>query len=228
MPERIKGRLKVLYPKANLSKKRLGEISARLATRLKDESTDEEVDTVIEDANAIYPFEEIAKDDDRRATFEHKVNELEKKVNQTEDPKPDYGKDKADEADKSNPEDKGGNETNSLLKNLLKTQGDLMKEIAELKSSKVKENKTQLARKAFDEVESFKALDQDIKDHYFSQIDVDSETPLDEQIASIETMHNRIVQKTSDSQSYAGAPPIGSDGKQKPSDEEVEELVDNL
>lgn len=67
MKETIIGRLRVLFPKANLTKQRLDEIvSDKLIGRFSDESTNEEIDAILE----LLPINEIAKQDDKVRTLE--------------------------------------------------------------------------------------------------------------------------------------------------------------
>lgn len=68
--EKIKARLKALYPKANLSKARLDAFADKLAAKPADDATDEQVDEVINDYNEIINFEEVAKQDDKVRTLE--------------------------------------------------------------------------------------------------------------------------------------------------------------
>lgn len=72
MKETIIGRLKVLFPKANLTKQRLDEvISDKLISRFTEESTNEDIDAILE----LLPINEIAKQDDRARTLEARRNE---------------------------------------------------------------------------------------------------------------------------------------------------------
>ena len=68
--DKIKERLRALFPKANLSKQRLDAIAAKLASKPEDEATDDQVDEIISDYNEVIDFEQIAKDDDRIRTLE--------------------------------------------------------------------------------------------------------------------------------------------------------------
>lgn len=72
MNEQVKGRLSVLFPKANLSKTRMEQYTNKIATKLTEESTEEEIDDIIKDYNEIVNFEQVAKDDDRIRTLESK------------------------------------------------------------------------------------------------------------------------------------------------------------
>lgn len=69
---KIKARLRVKFPKANLSTKRLDEISAKLAKKPEDGADDDAIDAVLEDYNdnGAMTFEEIAKTDDKVRTLE--------------------------------------------------------------------------------------------------------------------------------------------------------------
>lgn len=68
--DKIKERLKALFPKANLSKQRLDAIAAKLAPKPEDDATDDQVDEIINDYNDVIDFEQIARDDDRIRTLE--------------------------------------------------------------------------------------------------------------------------------------------------------------
>lgn len=68
--DKIKERLKALFPKANLSKQRLDAIAAKLAPKPEDDATDDQVDEIINDYNDVMDFEQIARDDDRIRTLE--------------------------------------------------------------------------------------------------------------------------------------------------------------
>ena len=72
MKEKIKGRLRELFPKANLSKQRLDTIVAGLSKKVTEETTPEELDGVINDYNEVFNFEEIARQDDRIRTLSSK------------------------------------------------------------------------------------------------------------------------------------------------------------
>jgi hypothetical protein len=70
---RISGRLRALFPKANLSTQRLNEISVRLSKMPADDADDDTVDAVINQANEFTPFSEIAKSDDKIRDLESKI-----------------------------------------------------------------------------------------------------------------------------------------------------------
>lgn len=87
---KVKARLRALFPKANLSTKRLDEISDKLGKKIEDNATDAQIDEAVTEQNELYSFEEIAKNDDRARTERKK-----------EEPKP-----KEDEQEPTDPNDK--------------------------------------------------------------------------------------------------------------------------
>ena len=87
---KVKARLRALFPKANLSTKRLDEISDKLGKKIEDNATDAQIDEAVTEQNELYSFEEIAKNDDRARTERKK-----------EEPKP-----KEEEQEPTDPKDK--------------------------------------------------------------------------------------------------------------------------
>lgn len=87
---KIKARLRALFPKANLSTKRLDEISAKLAKKPEDGATDAQIDEVLNDYNdnGAMTFEEIAKADDKIRTLEAKKPEPKTDEPKTDEPDP--------------------------------------------------------------------------------------------------------------------------------------------
>lgn len=73
--KRIKERLKALFPKVNLSTKRLDAIAAKLSQKPEDEADDDAVDAVINDynENGAVSFEDLARYDDKVRTLEIKA-----------------------------------------------------------------------------------------------------------------------------------------------------------
>lgn len=65
--EKIKERLKAKFPGANLSKTRLDEITARLNASV---TAEDQIDGILDQANGIFPFEQIAREDDRARSLE--------------------------------------------------------------------------------------------------------------------------------------------------------------
>lgn len=82
---KVKARLRALFPKANLSSKRLDEISDKLGKKIEDNATDAQIDEAVTEQNELYSFEEIAKNDDRART-ERRKTEPEPKLKEEEEP----------------------------------------------------------------------------------------------------------------------------------------------
>lgn len=214
---RIKGRLKELFPKANLSNKRLDEISARLAKKPADNAEDSEIDTVLNDMNELYPFEELAKDEHRLVTAENKAKNM----------KPDNGGEPTPPQDP--PADPPKTEDMpAWAKAVLESNASLKKDLEEIKTGKIIESKKQTARQLFDQNETLKSLKETVKDKWFNRIDVNSETPVEDQIADLETEYTELVQVSADQRRSAGAPPTGGNGNGKPTDAELDAVVSGL
>lgn len=75
--DRIKARLRALFPKANLSKTRLDAIAAKLSPKPEDDADDTAIDALLTDYNndSAMTFEELAKYDDKIRTLEAKGNQ---------------------------------------------------------------------------------------------------------------------------------------------------------
>lgn len=210
--KRIKERLKAKYPKANLSNKRLDELSARLAKKPEDDADDAAIDSVLEQANDFMSFEDIAKEDDR-------IRTLEAKANAKDDGKPnDDGK-----QDPPTPP----SDVPAWAQSLIDANKSLKDDLNELKTGKITETKKESARKLFEDNATLKSLKQNIKDNWFNRIDVNSETPIDEQIANLETEYNDMAQHIADSKGYASAPPSGKSNTE-PTKEELDNIVEQL
>ena len=66
----IAGRLKALFPKANLSTKRIDVITAKLESKVSDNADETAIDEILNQANDFMDFEAVAKEDDRIRTLE--------------------------------------------------------------------------------------------------------------------------------------------------------------
>lgn len=82
--QEVQGRLRELFPKANLSKTRIEQYATKLTAKLNEESTQEDLDNLIKDLNDVVNFEEVAKQDDQLRTF---LN-AKPKTKEEEEPKP--------------------------------------------------------------------------------------------------------------------------------------------
>lgn len=207
--QKVKDRLKVLFPKANLSAKRLDDLSARLAKRPADDADETAIDEVINTANDLFPFEEIAKEDDRVRTLEQKAKPTPPEIPPTPPVLP------------------TDDDTPSWAKAILEANTKLAEEIEALKTGKITETKTQQAKKLFEDSQVFKSIkDENAKDFFFRQVDPNSETSFEDQIKALETTYSSLVQNRADAVDYSGLPPNGS-GNDKPSEEEIDTIIAN-
>ena len=87
--QEIKGRLRELFPKANLSTIRISQYAEKLKAKLSEESTKEDVDNLIKDLNDLVDFEQVAKDDDRLRTYQKPQTKVEEAPKPSEEPKND-------------------------------------------------------------------------------------------------------------------------------------------
>lgn len=202
--DKIKERLRALFPKANLSKQRLDAIAAKLATKPEDEATDDQVDEVISDYNEVIDFEQIARDDDRIRTLEA-----------ARKPKPTKPAEQRDE-DSDDPDD--GNETNKLLKSLLE-------KVEKLESEKAQETVSQKFIKL--------AKEKNIPEAMYKRAIPSKEDDIDVVLAEIEADWKDFAEKNK-LQNYGkdqpgGGRPNGNPGKIKPKTlEDVKDLAKTI
>lgn len=203
--EKVVIRLKAFADKANLSNTRIDEISARLCSLPADDADDAAIDSVITNANAIYPFKEIAAQDDRVIGLQ---NQLKKPEEKTAEVLAAEAKAKADaealEAAKTKPE------IPDYIKALMTTMEGLKADIVEVKTGKVLETKRLSAAEAFEKSEVLKALKPEIKQNWVNRLNVDSETTIEDQITGLETEYKTIAQAFADSSSFSGPAPMGN------------------
>lgn len=214
-PEIIKARLKVLFPKANLSQKRLDVYTAKLAPKPADDADEATIDAIINDYNDVIDFVAVAQEDDRTRTLEadkKKAEELAVKKGGKDDEKEDV---------------KIDDDAPAWAKALLKSNEKLTSDLESIKSGNVLETKKQTASQLFEKSEVLKGLKPELKDRWVNRIDVNSETPFEDQIKELESEYSELVQVNADSTVYGG-PAGGGSSNQKPDDSIVNEIVDNL
>ena len=216
-PEIIKARLKVLFPKANLSTKRLDVYAAKLAPKPADDADDEAIDAIINDYNEVIDFVAVAAEDDRTRTLE-------------------ADKKKAEEAAKNKGGKKEGeeeeeDETEGMTpfeKQMLKKFGDLKSDIDSIKSGNVLETKKQTAVQSFEKSEILKGLKPELKERWVNRIDVNSETPFEDQIKELESEYSELVQVSADNNQYGGPAGGGHGGVGKMSPEAAKSIVEGV
>jgi len=210
-PEQIKARLKVKYPKANLSTKRIDAIAAKLCLKPADDADDDAIDLVLETANDFISFEDIAREDDRVRTLES---------NQKAKPDPTPSPAPNPDPDPNNPNPNPTEEAPAWAK---KIQQDL----DAIKTGNITQTKKQTALQSFEKSEILKGLKPELKDRWVNRIDVNSETPIEDQIKELESEYSELVQVNADSEVYGGPAGQGTNIS-KPDEAVVNEIVDNL
>ena len=214
-PEKIKERLRALFPKANLSQKRLDAYAAKLAPKPADEATDADVDAIINDYNEIIDFVVVAQEDDRVRTLEAA------KAKADADKVKGAGKEEEEEevveVDKDAP---------AWAKALLKQNEKLTSDLEALKTGKVIETKKQTASELFAKSEVLKRIPEGIRQNWVNRIDVNSETPFEEQIQALETEYSTLVQVNADNNQYSG--PAGNGSADIKADDAVVDAVVNI
>ena len=216
-PEIIKARLRALFPKANLSQKRIDALAAKLAPMLADDADDAAVDVVLNQANDFNSFEEIAREDDRVRTLEARVTPTPTPATPpTTEPvvTPADAPDWAKSIIESN-------------KKLVEDNSKLLEKVKAIESGKVIENKKQTAQNLFDKSDVLKSLKPEIKQNWLGRIDVNSEVSFEDQILALETEFTEITQTVANSTQHSGPTPQG-DPNTKPDDKLIESIVDSL
>jgi len=218
--EKIKARLKALFPKANLSTKRLDAYAAKLAPKPADDADDTAIDAIINDYNEVIDFEAVAKEDDKTRTLEADKKKAEEAAAKAK------GK-KNDDDDDDDDDDPTDTKTDKLLKGLAKTIGTLKSDLDNIKSGTVKQTKLQEAQALLEKSEVFKGLDDETKKFMLKNVELDSETPFEEQITGLETVFSKMVQGKADEGVYGGAAGAGNPSSTV-NDKEIESIVDQM
>lgn len=220
---KVIARLKALFPKANLSQKRLDALADKLAKKPADDADDVAIDAVINDFNEILSIEDIAREDDRTRTLESEKKKAEEEA----------ARKKAEQGDGADPKDKTDEkadldkDTPAWAKALIAQNKKLETDLEAIKLGKVTETKQQTAQSLIDKSEVLKNLKPEIKNSWVKRIDLNSETPFEEQVTALEAEYTDLVQVSVNATSHAGA----AGGGQAPStvnEKEIEKLVNEM
>lgn len=219
-PEKIKARLKALYPKANLSTKRLDVYAAKLAPKPADDADDAAIDAIITDYNEVIDFEAVAKEDDKTRTLEAVKAKADA----------DAAKAKGGDGKKGDDDEevKVDDDAPAWAKAMIKQNEKLASEIESIKTGNLKQSKLDQAKSLLEKSEVFKQLDEDAKSFMLKNVDLESETPFEEQITGLEGVFGKLVQSSADGGDYAGAPPVGGGKTEKFSEAEADAIVSEL
>ncbi len=224
--ERLLGRLKAyLTSKAiNLSNARIDESSLRLCSLPADDADDAAIDVVIANADVIFPFKEIATGDDRLRTLEAQTKKPETK---TPEQLAAEEKAKAD-AEALAAAQKADTPTWALA--LIEANKKLEDKLTVIETGKLTDVKKSAAQQAFEKSEVFKALKTpEDKEFWLNQINVDSETPTEDQLKGLETRYTGMQQSIAESLGYSGGiPAAGSTATPKADPTTVTAILDNM
>lgn len=202
---KIAGRLKALFPKANLSTKRIDVITAKLESKVSDDADDTAIDEVVNQANDFMDFEAIAKEDDRIRTLE--ANQ--KKGDEGGDPSKD---DKTPEQPKD--------DTPEWAKALLN-------KVEALEKGKVTESKANTVADLFSKSEILKGLPENQKQSWLKRVNLEAED-LSAEVSALETEYTELKQSIVDSSEYAGSPFMKTEGKDAVSDADLDTVMNQL
>lgn len=203
--QKIAGRLKALFPKANLSTKRVDVITAKLESKVSDNADDTAIDEVVNQANDFMDFEAIAKEDDRIRTLE--ANQ--KKGDEGGDPPKD---DKTPEQPKD--------DTPEWAKALLN-------KVEALEKGKVTESKANTVADLFSKSEILKGLPENQKQSWLKRVNLEAED-LSAEVSALETEYTELKQSIVDSSEYAGSPFMKTEGKDAVSDADLDTVMNQL
>lgn len=219
-PEKIKARLKALFPKANLSTKRLDVYAAKLAPKPADDADDAAIDVIINDYNEVIDFEAVAKEDDKTRTLEAAKAKLE-----ADKAKGGKGKSSDEEEEEVIEVD---NDAPVWAKALFKQNEKLSSEIESIKTGNVTQTKRATASELFGKSEILKGLKPELKERWLNRIDVNSETPFDEQIKELESEYSELVQVTADQNQYGGPAGGGNQADLKADQAVVDKMLEGI
>jgi flagellar biosynthesis chaperone FliJ len=103
----------------------------------------------------------------------------------------------------------------------------LLEKVTALETGKIIDAKKQTAQQLFENSEVLKSIKPEIKESWLKRVDVNSETPIEEQITLLETEYSEITQTVADSRLSSGPPAMGNTNN-KPDDKLIDTIVDSL
>lgn len=202
---KIAGRLKALFPKANLSTKRIDVITAKLESKVSDDADDVAIDEIVNKANDFMDFEAIAKEDDRVRTLEANQKKGDEGGDPPkDDPKPEPPKDDTPEWAKA-----------------------LLSKVDALEKGKITESKANTVADLFSKSEILKGLPENQKQSWLKRVNLESED-LAAEVAGLETEYTELKQSIVNSTDLAGGTFTGTEGKTAISDADINAVMSNL
>lgn len=207
MKEKIIQKIRELFPNVNLSKERLDAIADKLAAKITEE---DQIEERVNDLNEVVPFAEIAKQDDRVRTLEAEVKK--KAANPTDPPNPTN--------DPPTDPPKPTDDTPKWAKTLLE-------KVEKLEAGKIATSRREKV------LEKLKDADEKYRNRVlrdFDRMRIDSDEDFETVLSDIESDFSDFKQLQSDI-GLGNDSPFGAFGnldKGKPSDSEVESIVDSI
>ncbi|WCM42396.1 hypothetical protein MG290_01630 [Flavobacterium sp. CBA20B-1] len=203
--QKIAGRLKALFPKANLSTKRIDVITAKLESKVSDDADDTAIDEIVNQANEFMDFEAIAKEDDRVRTLEANQKKGDEGGNPPkDDPTPEPPKDDTPEWAKA-----------------------LLSKVDALEKGKITESKANTVADLFSKSEILKGLPENQKQSWLKRVNLESED-LAAEVASLETEYTELRQSFADSADLAGGTFNKTEGKTAVADADLDAVMGRL
>lgn len=206
--QKISGRLKALFPKANLSTKRIDAITAKLESKVSDDADDTAIDVILNQANDFMDFEAIAKEDDRIRTLE--ANQKKPEEGKGGDPEP-------------NP-----NPTNPPKND---DEPDWAKKLAQrldnIEKGKITESKANTVADLFSKSEVLKGLPENQKQSWLRRVNLEAED-LASEVSMLETEFTELKQSFADSADLTSGPFSRTEGKDAVSDADLNTVMSNL
>lgn len=203
--QKIAGRLKALFPKANLSTKRIDAITAKLESKVSDDADDAAIDEIVNQANDFMDFESLAKEDDRVRTLEANQKKGE-----------DGGDPPKDDLKNDPPKD----DTPEWAKTLLS-------KVDALEKGKITDSKANTVADLFSKSEILKGLPENQKQSWLKRVNLESED-LAAEVAGLETEYTELKQSIVDSADLAGGTFNRTEGKTAVSDTDLNAVMSNL
>lgn len=227
--EKMIERFKALFPKVNLSKERLNMLMDKLKGKPADDAEDSVIDGIINDFDEIYPFSDIAKEDDKNRKLAADKAKLEEDAKKGGSKKDDEDEDDEDDEDDDLPEEtpEWAKKMFKQNKKLAKTNETLKSELEGIKSGKVTDTRSQQIKDLFGGSDVLKGLTPEIQNRLMKTVDFESDTPVEDQITSIESEYSELVQSQADKNDYAGGAGSGS-SEIKVDAEKVDAVLDNM
>jgi hypothetical protein len=171
---------------------------------------------VINDFNSVLSIEDIAREDDRVRTLEADKKKAEETAKAA-------GASKKEEEEEVIEVD---NDAPAWAKALLKQNEKLTSDLEALKTGKTIETKKATASELFAKSEILKRIPESIRPNWINRIDVNSETPFEEQIQALEGEYSELVQVSADNNQYA--PPAGGGSAEIKVDASIVDNVVNI